>query len=115
MPDLVNVETRHARFYQTRLARADELYFAGGDSTDLAVELFRSELETILNGQAYAVNHLTDPALAGLCCDFAVNGANLINLYFHPKDQVQWGESALVAAQSLNNRALESIILSNLG
>ena len=116
MASLQKVEMLHSRYYADLLARADQMFQSGRDSAKDGSALFLAELDNFKTGQS-AAEHLTSVNITAtrLVCAYPMNGANLINLYFPPAEQIKWNEMALQAARNLQDQRAEAVILSNLG
>jgi tetratricopeptide (TPR) repeat protein len=116
MADHRDAHIRHAHYYKTILSQADDLYCRGGESADESRKLLDDELKNIRCGQGCSQKQMeSDKSMAELCRDYAMHGANLLNLHFHPNEQIEWGEAALESARRLQDQASEAAILSNLG
>src|SRR5215213_7568168 len=116
MSGLREADRRHAKYFLTLLSKADDLYQQGGGEAKQGLELFEREQENIRLGQLRARDLVPlDDESASLCRYYPMYGANLLNLRFHPREQISWGEAALVSARRLNDKHAEGILLSNLG
>jgi tetratricopeptide (TPR) repeat protein len=109
-------QLRHAGHYKDVLAAAGRLYFQGGESVKKGLALFDVEWGNIQTGQAWAATHASeDDAVAQLCGQYPVDGADCLNLRLHPRELIRWTEAGLVAARQLKDRRAEGAHLGNLG
>lgn len=99
---------RHATHYLDVLICANELYLQGGESIMGGLALFDLEWENIRAGQSWTAVHANEKRdAARLCNDYPYVGAGVLDLRQHPREAINWGQSALAAARALNDRAAE--------
>ena len=109
-------QTRHAIHYADVLAAADKLYRQGGEAIMRGLALFDAEWTNIQAGQAWAARHAgDDDTNAWLCVRYPDYGANVLLLRQHPRERINWLESALAAARKVNDRRSEGNALGNIG
>ncbi|HEV2704584.1 MAG TPA: tetratricopeptide repeat protein [Pyrinomonadaceae bacterium] len=114
--ELHEAESRHAAYYQTVSASANELYLKGGDSFMEGLALFDGEWENIQAGQSWAArNAEEDKRALELCNEYPNSGGWILLLRQNPHQRIAWLEPALKAAKKLNQRDFEGYHLSNLG
>jgi tetratricopeptide (TPR) repeat protein/transcriptional regulator with XRE-family HTH domain len=107
---------RMAEHYEQVLNEARGLYERGGEKLKQGLALFDLERGNIQAGQAWAAAHAPEDGDAlSLCCDYPLSGDFLLHLRLHPREVIQWCESALAAADRLNRRAAEGRQLVHLG
>jgi tetratricopeptide (TPR) repeat protein len=106
----------HAAYYKDLLDEADNLYLRCGAQLLDGLKLFDDEWANIISGQRWAKSWATvDDEAASLCSAYPRAGANVLNLRRHPREQVEWMEPALEAAQRLGDLRAQTILLTNLG
>jgi len=114
--DRAAAEARHAAYYKDVLARADGLYLEGGESVTQGLALFDLERENVEAGRAWADTHAREnKAAACLCSAYPDAGTYVLDLRQHPRERIEWLESALAAARRLKDRAAEGRHLGTLG
>src|SRR6266849_166420 len=107
---------RHATYYGTVLASADDLYLEGGDSFMRGLALFDLERGNIQAGQAWAAALAAkDRDAAELATGYPDWGAYTLDIRQHPRARIRWREAALAAARQLKNRKVEGHHLGSLG
>jgi len=107
---------RHAVFYKDVLIVAEHDYCMGVEYLTRGLMLLETELVNIRAGHDWATKwHALDNTAMQLCIDYVGYGQNCLSLWLHPSEWKRWLESALIAAQQLNNRKDEETILGNLG
>jgi tetratricopeptide (TPR) repeat protein len=113
---LTAARRRHAEYYCGLLAAADKLYLKGGDQVALGLALFDRERHNIESGRAWAAGGvLADPAAARLCVGYPLQGVNVLPLRLHPRQRIDWLETAVTAARKIGDRPSEGATLGNLG
>lgn len=116
MPDLREVQLRHATYFASVLRKAHELYVEGGEAAASGLNLFDEAWENIRTGQAHAEKYSGgDDRAAALCSRYVSDGEHLLALRQHPREQIRWLDAALVAATRLNDRSAEAMHLNSLG
>ncbi|HKZ82726.1 MAG TPA: tetratricopeptide repeat protein [Anaerolineae bacterium] len=109
-------QKRHAEHFKNVLSAADDLYLKGSENVLRGLALFDLEWTNIQAGQAWSANYARDSNHAAqLCEEYPLGGHNCLVLRQHPRDQIQWAESALVAARRLTDQFYEGIHLGILG
>ncbi len=107
---------RHAKHFGKVLQNAEELYVQGGEILAEALRLFDVAWENINFAQSWlAASMDEDEGVALLCTTFPDNGAFLLYLRLHPRNQIRWRQDALEAAQRMGWRMVEGIHLGNIG
>ena len=108
---------RHAIYYVTVLAAAEQLYLEGGDALARGLALFDLEWGNIQFGHAWVATQGgdTEDDVIRLAMGYPTAGMNIFDLRQHPRDGIRWQEIALAAARRLNDRANEGIALCILG
>jgi tetratricopeptide (TPR) repeat protein len=110
------VQEHHANYYKEMLSTADDLYLKGGSGIQAGLALYDREEANIRAGQAWAQKNLqTDSQAAQLCMSYPDAGVYVLSLRLHPRERIAWLETALAAAQQLNDRSMEGAHLGNLG
>ena len=111
-----DAQRRHAEHYRLVLAGADDLYLEGGESLMEGLRLFDLEQGNIQAGQAWAAAHADeDDDAARLCSGYCNAGVYVLNLRQHPRQWIEWLDSALTSARRLKDRKAEGLHLGNLG
>jgi tetratricopeptide (TPR) repeat protein len=106
----------HAQHFCGVLAEAGNLYLAGGEQVKAGLALFDRERANIEAGMAWATSRMeADWQAAELCVEYPNAGAYVIQLRLHPREQIRWLETQLVAARRLQRRDYEGDALGNLG
>jgi hypothetical protein len=104
MDDFREAHLRHARYYETAMRTANDLYSQGGEALARAMKLFDEERANIQLAQSWAAAKTQeDNEAAKLCSDFPYNGELLVYLRLQARDRIQWGEAALAAAQRIED------------
>ncbi len=107
---------RHAKYYETILRTANELYLQGGEALKRGLSLLDVEWSNIQIGQSWAADHINVNAEAALLCNaYADDGADLLDLRLPPHEYIHWFESALNASRRLEKRDAEGRHLNRLG
>jgi len=110
-----NVQKRHATHYAEVFGRCNQLFLHGGADLKSGLSLFETEQPNIQAGQKWAQQQANDNEAAAQACNSYGWQGHLLNLRFHPRDQIRWMEAALIAARQLKNRQAEGAHLTNLG
>jgi tetratricopeptide (TPR) repeat protein len=105
---------RHAQHFVAVLTAADELYMLGGASLLAGLAAFDGERASIEAAQAWAAGASGKDA-AGLAVRLPAAGAYVLKLRLHPRNLIEWLESAVRAACELGDRRGEGNALGNLG
>jgi MinD-like ATPase involved in chromosome partitioning or flagellar assembly/tetratricopeptide (TPR) repeat protein len=109
-------QKRHAGYYLDLMQAANDLCFKGGESVTQGLALFDSEWTNIHAGHEWVVAHQQeDDTASAWCWRYPDEGAYCLSLRQHPRERIQWLESALMAARRLKQRAWEGAALGNLG
>jgi tetratricopeptide (TPR) repeat protein len=108
-------QARYAVHYFDVLGEANDLYLQGGEAFMRGLSLFDAERTNIQAGQSWAANHADDDTAARLCSSYPNAGIYVLQLRYHPREQVRWLEEALSAARKSNDRRGEVNALGNLG
>jgi tetratricopeptide (TPR) repeat protein len=108
-------QQRHAAHYADVFRRANQLLLQGGDAIKIGLALYDLEQPNITAGQNWAQQHTGQNEAAAKACNWYAWQGSLLNLRFHPRDQIRWMEAALAAARQLKNRKAEGAHLGNLG
>lgn len=113
-------QQKHAEYYKNILSKVDELYVKDGEDTAIGRDLFDHEWTNIRAGQKWAEDMMDpksgirDSALQ-LACDYPAVGAYALEVLLNPHERIRWLETALLAAQQLENSKMEGSHLGNLG
>ncbi|CAG0936702.1 Regulatory protein AfsR [Thermoflexales bacterium] len=109
-------QRRHATHYQEVSATADTLFQQGGDRLMQGLALFDLEWTNIQTGHAWATQYADkDESALSLSDDYPAQCADILSLRRHPRECIQWFETALIAARKLVRKHWEGAHLSNLG
>jgi tetratricopeptide (TPR) repeat protein len=109
-------QQRFAIYYYQVLKMSNAMYSKGAEHLEFGLFLFDLEWLNIQAGQSWAAAHTHEEDLAAsLCSRYPDAGAFIFHLRVHPREGIRWRESALAAAQRLNDREAEEAHLSNLG
>ncbi len=109
-------QRRYASHYQIVSSTANDLYCQGGEWLMQGLALFDLEWTNIQNGHAWAAQYAdTDMRALVLCDDYPAQCTNLLPLRQHPRDHIQWLETAITASRKLILRYREGIHLIALG
>jgi tetratricopeptide (TPR) repeat protein len=109
-------EHRHAKYYLEVLRTTSELYKQGGDALLQGLALFDREWDNIQAGHSWAVAHADqDEEAARWCSEYPQAGAYCLDLRRHPRERIDWLESALKAALRLGDRSAEALLSGSLG
>jgi len=109
-------QRRHAEHYARVACAADDLYEKGGESALAGLGLFDLERGNIEVGRRWASQHeRDDDRAAELCVGYALGCIYVLLLRLHPRELIQWMNSALQSAQRLKNRPDEANSLGNMG
>jgi tetratricopeptide (TPR) repeat protein len=107
---------RHAAHYQKVSATADSLYRQGGERLIQGLALFDLEWMSIRLGHTWAAqNGDKDEQALSLCNDYPAHCPSTLSLRQHPRERIQWLETALNAARKLARKQAEGWHLGNLG
>ncbi len=110
-----DLKGRHARYYQERLQKANNLLLQGGDSMKKGLQLFDLEWLNIQGGQSWTKENADmDSEAAGICSNFARTGS-ILELRLHPQENVKWLLAALSAARRIKSKEAKGAHLGNLG
>lgn len=118
--NLINIEERnnaakrHSIYYASVLRAADQLYQQGGEAIKNGLILFDLEWNNIQAGQKWAATNADKDSVAAEIC-IAYSDATLLDLRQHPRERIQWLESALIVTRRLNRSQVECAYLGNLG
>jgi tetratricopeptide (TPR) repeat protein len=106
----------HAIHYLRVLSEADELYMQGGEAIKRGLVLFDLEWTNIQAGQSWVTKHSSeDNDTAKLCSYYPNTGVYLLDLRQHPRERIDWLESALTASRRIKDRVVEGLLLGNFG
>jgi len=95
-------ERRHAGHYRSVLAEAEGLYLKGDGSQLHGLALYDVESANINAGQRWAEAHAQDDEdSARLCSEYAVVGAECLEVRLDSSELIRWSESGLAAARRL--------------
>lgn len=109
-------QAEHSSYFCGLLAKARDLYLAGGGQVTAGLALYDREHVNIAAGQSWAINCSTDDdAALYLCMVYPDAGAYIFDLRAHPREQIRWLEAQLVAARRLKRLDMEGHALGNLG
>ncbi len=109
-------ERRHAVYYRDILVRTNDLFLLGGPAQLLGLRLIDQEWVSIQAGQAWAAEHLAaDREATELAASYPNTSAHCLGLRLRPRERIGWLETALRAAQLLDDRREEGRTLGNLG
>ena len=110
-------QKRHATYYKSVLAAADNIYLQGGAAAARGLALFDLESDNIRTGhdRLAAQEIATDEELIRLRMTYATVGINILLLRQHPRERIRWLEISLAAARELKERLVEGDALGNLG
>ncbi len=109
-------QRRHAGYYQKISAGADWLYRQGREQLMQGLTLFDLEWTNIQAGHAWAVQYADmDPEALSLCDDYVAKCYEIVFLRQHPRERINWLETALSAARKLVRKESEGWHLGNLG
>jgi tetratricopeptide (TPR) repeat protein len=110
------VHERHARYFLTVLANANDLFIEGNEAMLRGLKLFDDERANIETGQSWAAtNALSDSAAALLCLAYPNVGAYVLSIRQHLHESISWLKAALSASRFVENRVAENATLGNLG
>lgn len=105
----------HARYFCELLAKANELYLAGGAQVTAGLALYDSESANIAAGQTWVARHAADDEVVRLRMNYANAGYLVLALRLHPRERIRWLTEQLAAARQLKEREYEGVALGNLG
>jgi tetratricopeptide (TPR) repeat protein len=107
---------RYAEHFLEVLRFADYLYMQGDQEIGPGLSLFDLEWNNILVGQGWAAAQFKKTTdAADICSRYPQVGAHCLYIRQHPKDRIDWLETALAAARYLDDRGVEATHLANLG
>ncbi|KAF0108744.1 MAG: TPR-repeat-containing protein [Anaerolineaceae bacterium] len=106
---------RHAGHYSKIMGDANQLYLKGGENIFLGLSLFDREWQNIEAGQTWSRINIDNNKDAAKICNWYGCQGSLLDLRFHPQDQIHWLEDALKSAKKVENREAEGAHLGNLG
>src|ERR1700740_2054778 len=116
MNRLFNAHHRHALVYSRQLNLISDLCVRGGADFSSCLEMFDSDWFNIQRGQTWAAAHREqDMKAQDLCADYADAGAHILSLRQHVREQIEWYQIGLTAAQKLKLSEHEITITTNLG
>ena len=114
--DLDGAAARHARFYQSVLAQANQLYSDGGEALIEGLTRYDLEQRNIAAGQAWAAEHVDDDEIAArLAAYYPSWGTGILALRMHRREWIVWLEVQHRASRLLGERQGELMALNNLG
>ncbi|HKI35203.1 MAG TPA: tetratricopeptide repeat protein [Gemmataceae bacterium] len=109
-------ERRHARYFCTLIADADDLFEKGGDATAEALCIFDRAWPNAQAGFACVRDRMEeDEEAARLCRDYVNRTSYIRDLRQHPRNRVVWLETSAETARRLGDRRGEGNALGNLG
>lgn len=109
-------QRRYASHYKNVSATANNLYLQGGKRLMQGLGLFDLEWTNIQAGHAWAAQYAdTDAEALSLCDKYPAQCSKILLLRQHPRERINWLETALTAARKLAQKSAESTHLSNLG
>lgn len=118
LPEKIARETRlrHAAYYLPVLKTAQENIFKSGTKAKDGLQLFHREWDNIRSAlDRVRKNSVEGKQAAELFNSYMVVGAELLPLYFFPKERQSYLETALKVSQRLSNKESEVQHLVNLG
>jgi tetratricopeptide (TPR) repeat protein len=122
--EVVDAQQKHAKHFLKVLSKADKLYRKGGNSILAGLELFDREWANIKVGHAWTKNKIQghrklikiDSKIAlEMANSYANDGIYILDLRLHPRYQIDWLETGLIAARIMGDRCAEGNHLGNLG
>ena len=121
--ELADIQQRHAKYYSKVLSQANDLYLKGEMDLLEGLKLFDLEWANIKVGHAWAkssiksgvINKRESKLVTDLAWSYANNGVQILDLRLHPRDQISWFETGLVAVRMRKDRSAEGAALNNLG
>lgn len=107
---------RHAKYYESILQDADELFTRGGENIKRALEAFDTNRENIVAAQAWSEKYASDDEFAARVCHaFGTDGPFVLDLRQSSRENIRWFEASLTARHQLGEQADEGKVLGNLG
>lgn len=100
MPDLYDIQIRHAKYYLGLLHRTDELFRQGGESAEQALNLFDLDWRNIQAGIEWTTQSRYEFA-ARLGSAYDEAGASLLTMRLKPRTLIKYMQSALVTTLML--------------
>jgi len=123
--DLADAKLRHATHFLKILSKAGRLYRQGCKKDLLeGLSLFDQELANIKVGHSWIKSAIHSHRLLNkndlksiirLASSYANDGIEVINLRLHPREQIAWLETGLMASRIKKDRKAEGAHLVNLG
>jgi tetratricopeptide (TPR) repeat protein len=112
---LQTTQYRLARYYLNKLRTAATVVKRGQSGVPYGLNLFDQEWHQIKYWQAWSAQHgAVNEEWKRLCKDFPIVGREVLILRNHGADYATWLETALEAAQQLEDREAECVILTDL-
>jgi tetratricopeptide (TPR) repeat protein len=106
----------HSQHYLSILGQAEDLYNHGGEAVTHGLTLFDHEWANIRLGQKRAEQEAgKDKWSDWICSRYPAYGASLLRIRQHPRDQIQWLETALTAARATDDALACGVHLGHLG
>jgi tetratricopeptide (TPR) repeat protein/predicted phosphodiesterase len=122
--EAIDSQQKHAKHFLKVLSEAGKLYQKGGNSILAGLELFDREWANIKVGHAWTKNRIQSyrkltksdsKIVVEMANSYANDGICVLDLRLHPRDQIDWFETGLIAARIMGNRSAEGADLGNLG
>jgi tetratricopeptide (TPR) repeat protein len=115
MPSLQTAQFRLAQHYLKKLRTAAEAVRRGHASVSYGLRIFEHEWEHIQHWQRWTgAQHDADNAIARLCLEFPLVGSDVLHMRQNPEERVAWLQTALSAAERLNDQKAQCAILFSL-
>ena len=116
MSRLHEAQRRHARHYNRVAHEAEELYERGTGTLPRGLEMFGAEWPNVRVSQSWSARYSDkDDAAAALCCDYPGACRFLLDVYLHPRENIDWLDPAIAAARRLGQKDIECGHLNSLG
>jgi tetratricopeptide (TPR) repeat protein/MinD-like ATPase involved in chromosome partitioning or flagellar assembly len=122
--ELADAKQRHANYYSKVLSKAGKLYEKGGKDLFEGLKLFDQELANFKVGHAWIkssirsykmFNKSDQRSIMLLARSYANDGIEILDLRLHPREQIGWLETGIVAAKIMMDCQAEGVHLGNLG
>jgi len=103
-PAFQTAQVRLARYYLDRLRAAAATIRHGRASLTHGIHLLDQDWAHIQHWQAFSAQHCADDThWTRLCKEFPLEGQEILRIRQHPAERVVWLETALAAAEQLND------------
>lgn len=113
--DEKTAQTGHAQHYLNILQTANQLYLEGKENVLFGLQLLDNEWQHIVFAQSWIGENANEKDLLELCNEYPNAGYAILSLRLHPRAYIDWLETGLKAARSLQNKKYEGYHLGNLG